>query len=396
MTEDAGEAAAQHEKPARPGRLGPQPETAEPDPPSIGREAQLFQGSLDRQESHLPVATGQESHLPEPGRRRGGRRRRGGGRGGEETVVPDAEFRSYYGRPVLKAPVWEWKIAAYLFAGGLAAGSSVVAAGADLTGRPALRRASRLGALGALVGSLYFLVSDLGRPARFHHMLRVFKPTSPMSVGTWILSAYGPGAGAAAAAEMVPSRWRRTWPARLLGRLARPLGLSAAATAPGVASYTAVLLSQTAVPGWNEVRDELPFVFAGSAAASGGGFGMLCAPVEEAGPARVFAAVGAAGELLASKRMEQRMGLIGEVYRHGKAHRLRRASEVLTAAGLAGTVLVAGRSRAGAAAAGLALLAGSALQRFGVFEAGMASTKDPRYVVVPQRERLEARRLARS
>ena len=106
----------------------------------------------------------------------------------------------------------------------------------------------------------------------------------------------------------------------------------------------------------------------------------------------MFAAVGAAGELLASKRMEQRMGLIGEVYRHGKVHRLRRAAELLTAAGLAGTVLVAGRSRAGAAASGLALLAGSALQRFGVFEAGVASTKDPKYVVVPQRERLEQRR----
>ena len=109
-------------------------------------------------------------------------------------------------------------------------------------------------------------------------MLRVFKPTSPMSVGTWILTAFGPGVGAAAVNELVPPRWRRTWPARLLSRLARPLGLSAAATAPGVASYTAVLLSHTAVPGWNEVRDELPFVFTGSAAASGGGFGMLAAP----------------------------------------------------------------------------------------------------------------------
>ncbi|WP_433503523.1 NrfD/PsrC family molybdoenzyme membrane anchor subunit [Pseudonocardia halophobica] len=323
-------------------------------------------------------------------RRRGGRH---GGRrgGGEPTVVPEAEFRSYYGRPVLKAPVWEWKIAAYLFCGGLAAGSSVVAAGADLTGRPALRRSSRLGSLGALLASLYFLVSDLGRPERFHHMLRVLKPTSPMSVGTWILSAFGAGAGAAAVDELVPRRWRRTWPARLLRWLARPLGLSAAATAPGVASYTAVLLSHTAVPGWNEVRDELPFVFVGSAAASGGGFGMLCAPVAEAGPARAFAAVGAAGEIVASRVMEHRLGLVGEVYREGHVARLRHASEALTAAGLAGTLLVAHRSRVGAAASGLALLAGSALQRFGVFEAGVASTKDPKYVVVPQRERLDAR-----
>jgi formate-dependent nitrite reductase membrane component NrfD len=306
-------------------------------------------------------------------------------------VVPEAQFGSYYGRPVLKAPVWEWKIAAYLFTGGLAAGTSVLAAGADLTGRPQLRRGCRLGSLAALLASTYLLVGDLGRPRRFHHMLRVLKPTSPMSVGTWILSAFGPGVGAAAVAELVPARWRRTWPARLLARLARPLGLSAAATAPAVASYTSVLLSHTAVPAWNEVRDELPFVFTGSAAASGGGFGMLCAPVAQAGPARAFAAAGAAGELVASRLMERRMGLVGEVYEQGRVARLRRAAEWLTAAGLAGTVLVAGRSRAGAAASGLALLAGGALQRFGVFEAGAASTKDPRYVVAPQRERLDTR-----
>ena len=34
------------------------------------------------------------------------------------------------------------------------------------------------------------LVLDLGDPLRFHHMLRVFKPSSPMSLGTWSLAAY--------------------------------------------------------------------------------------------------------------------------------------------------------------------------------------------------------------
>lgn len=323
-------------------------------------------------------------------------RRRPGGRRGEPTVVPDAEFRSYYGRPVLKPPVWKHEIPAYLFTGGLAAGSAVLAAGADLTGRTELRRVTRLGGLTALVASTYLLIADLGRPDRFHHMLRVVKPTSPMSVGTWILSAFAPGAGAAAVSELVPQRWAHTWPARLLRWLARPLGLSAAAAAPALASYTAVLLSHTAVPGWSEVRDELPFVFTGSAAASGGGFGMLAAPLAENGPARVFAAVGTVQELVASRVMEQRMGLIREAYEHGQAGRLGRAAEVLNVAGLLGTVFLAGRSRAGAAASGLALLAGSALQRFRVFDAGVETTKDPKYIVVPQRERLEARTLAES
>ena len=301
---------------------------------------------------------------------------------------PDAV--SYYGRPVIKTPVWEWKVAAYLFTGGLAAGTSVLAAGADLTGAARLRRACWLGSFGALLASLVFLVTDLGRPERFHHMLRVAKPTSPMSVGTWILTAFGPGVGAAAVWELIPARWRSSWPVRLLRALSRVLGLTSAATAPGVATYTAALLSQTAVPGWHEVRGELPFVFAGSAAAASGGFGMAAVPVREAGPARVFAAVGATGELLASRVMDARMGLIREVYHHGTPERRRRAAELLTVAGLAGTVLVGGRSRAGAVASGAALLCGSALQRFGVFEAGLESTKDPRYVVVPQRERLDA------
>jgi formate-dependent nitrite reductase membrane component NrfD len=312
-----------------------------------------------------------------------GRHRKG------ELAVPSAEFRSYYGRAVLKRPVWEWKIAAYLFTGGLSAGSAMLGAGADLTGRPSLRRVSRVGALASIVASMYFLVADLGRPERFHHMLRVAKPTSPMSVGTWILSAYGPGAGLSGVAELMPRSLRRTWLGRLLGWLARPAGVWAAIVAPGVASYTAVLLSHTAVPAWREAHPYLPFVFTGSAAASGGGLGMLLAPVDEAGPARRMAVAGAGLEVVASRLLERRLGLEAEAYSTGKAHRLRTWAGYLTVGGAVGGV-VAGRSRPVAALCGLALLAGSALQRFGVFEAGVESTRDPKYVVVPQRARLDA------
>jgi formate-dependent nitrite reductase membrane component NrfD len=241
---------------------------------------------------------------------------------------------------------------------------------------------------------MYLLIADLGRPERFHHMLRVAKPSSPMSMGTWILSAYGPGAGVAAVAELMPKRLATTWLGRLVNRVARPAGLWAAATAPGVASYTAVLLSQTAVPAWREAHPYLPFVFTGSAAASGGGLGMLLAPVDETGPARRLAVTGAALELAASRTLEHRLGLSAEAYTTGTPHRLRKWAEILTVGGAVGGA-VGGRSRAVVAASGLALLAGSALQRFGVFEAGVASTRDPRYVVVPQRERLDAGRRAR-
>ena len=75
----------------------------------------------------------------------GGRRRKGGGGRGERAMVPPAEFTSYYGRPIVKAAPWEHDIPAYLFMGGVAAGSSLLAAGADLTDRPALRRTGRVG-----------------------------------------------------------------------------------------------------------------------------------------------------------------------------------------------------------------------------------------------------------
>ncbi|MCV7278363.1 polysulfide reductase NrfD [Mycolicibacterium flavescens] len=306
----------------------------------------------------------------------------------EQLNVPKAEFRSYYGRQILKTPVWDWKIAAYLFCGGLSAGSAMLGAGADLTARPRLRKVSRIGSLVSVLASLYFLIADLGRPERFHHMLRVAKPSSPMSMGTWMLSAYGPGAGLAGVAEMMPRRLRRKWVGRLVAWAARPAGVWAAATAPGVASYTAVLLSQTAVPAWREAHRYLPFVFTGSAAASGAGLGMLLAPYEETGPARRMAVLGAGLEVAASRAMEHNMGIEGEAYTTGRPHRLRQLSEVLTVGGAVGAVL--GRNRAVTAVSGAALLVGSALQRFGVFEAGVASTQDPRYVVVPQRERLNA------
>ncbi|HEX6247633.1 MAG TPA: NrfD/PsrC family molybdoenzyme membrane anchor subunit [Nocardioidaceae bacterium] len=321
-------------------------------------------------------------------RRRGRRRGRGGG--GERTMVPDAEFTSYYGRPIVKPSPWEHDIPAYLFSGGLAAGSSLLAAGADLNDLPALRRTGRIGALVALGFSMGALIHDLGRPSRFANMLRTVKLTSPMSVGTWILSIYGPFAGAAGAAEAVgllPDRTVRG-PLKLLRLAGRPAGLMAGLTAPPVAAYTAVLLADTATPSWHAAYKELPFVFVSSALAASGGLGMVSAPVAQAGPARRMAVGGAVVELLAEQQMERSMGLTAEPLHKGRAGKLMKAAKVLTAAGAAGSLL-AGRSRAVAVLSGAALMAGSACTRFGVFEAGQESARDPKYTVVPQRERVD-------
>jgi formate-dependent nitrite reductase membrane component NrfD len=321
-----------------------------------------------------------------------------GGRAGsrEQTMVPPAEFRSYYGRQILKTPAWEDKIAYYFFAGGLSGGCALLAAGADLTGRPTLRRGTRVTGLAALAAGSYYLIADLGRPDRFHHMLRVAKPTSPMSMGTWLLAAYGPAIGLAAVSELVPRRWQGTLPGTLIGLLARPAGLAAAALAPGVASYGAVLLSQTAVPAWHSAHEELPFIFTGSSAASAGGLGMIVAPVAEAAPARRLAVYGAALELAASHRLESRIGMVREAYDTGRAGRYLRSARTLTAGGMLGSMLLGRRSRVAAGVSGVALLAGGVFERLGLLHAGIQSTQDPKYVVVPQRERLAARAAAKS
>jgi Polysulphide reductase, NrfD len=301
--------------------------------------------------------------------------------GDGQLVVPKAQFGSYYGRPVLQAPVWRApEVPGYLFLGGLAGASSLLAAGAQVTGNDELARASKTGAAVAIGLGGVALFADLGRPARFLNMLRVFKVTSPMSVGSWLLATYGPTAAVAAATAVT-------------GRLPR-LGVATTAVAAGlgagVATYTAALLADTAVPAWHDGRRELPYLFAGSAAAAAGGLGMLTARPSSAAPAIRLGVLGAATELTAKRLLRRRLGAAGVTpYRAGRAGHLRTASNALTVAGLCGAVL-ASRSRTGTALAGLALLGSSALTRFGVFMAGQASARDPAYTIGPQRERLAA------
>ncbi len=316
-----------------------------------------------------------------------GRRWRGHRRG-EQPVVPEAEFASYYGKPVLNPPVWEARdIAGYWFLGGLAGASSLLAAGSDLVGHRVAGRVAKAGAFGAGALSVVALISDLGRPARFLNMLRVFKVTSPMSVGSWLLAAYVPLTGVAALTALTGRRPR----------------IGAAATAgsallgPAVAAYTATLVSDTAVPAWHEGYPEMPFKFTGSAAMAAAGLGLLAAPPQETGPARNLAVLGTAMEVAAFERMRHRLGMVGEPYSKGRGGACMRAGKVLAALGVCGTLCgqrMGRGSRAATALSGAALVAASAATRFGVFHAGMASANDPRYTVVPQRQRLAERAAA--
>ena len=295
----------------------------------------------------------------------------------EAAMVPRAETTSYYGRPVIKAPVWKWEVPTYFFSGGLAGASAVLGCAADAGGNRPLARRAWLVALAAVSASPPLLVSDLGRPRRFLNMLRVLKVTSPMSVGSWVLAGTGPTTMLATAHEL------RGWFPRA-GPLAKVVS---AALGSALATYTGVLVADTAVPVWHEGRAELPFVFAGSAMASAGAAGAVLTPRTHAGPARRLLVAGAALEVGAMHIMERRLEGLAEPYRSGRSGGFTRAAKALTAGGAA---LVTGRGRRSRLAAGLggaAVLAGAVCQRWAVFEAGKASARDPRYTVEPQRAR---------
>jgi len=155
-----------------------------------------------------------------------------------------------------------------------------------------------------------------------------------------------------------------------------------------LATYTAALLANTAVPSWHEGRRELPFVFAGSAAASAGAAAAIVTGPRDAGPARRLAVLGVVAEGLSMQLMERRLGELAEPYRQGEAGTYARLAKGLSAAGAA-VIAARGRKRAGALAGGAMILAGSVLTRWTIFKAGFQSAEDPKYTVGPQRARLE-------
>ena len=291
------------------------------------------------------------------------------------------EMQSYYGKPIVKEPVWKAEIPFYLFTGGVAGGASVLHGLARLTGNHRLARSSLyVGAVADAVSPV-LLVSDLGRPERFLNMLRVFKVTSPMSVGSWILFVSSGASTTAATLELLGALRPAKWLAEAVSFV----------TGPPLATYTGALLANTAIPVWSEARDELPWLFGASAAASAGATAAMVTPAAAAGPARRAAVAGVAAELGLVRLMRRRLGFVGEVYELGEAGRYARVSRVCAAAGAGLLALRGRRSRPAAVVGGALVLAGEVALRWSVFKAGFQSARDPRYTVLPQRKRIEER-----
>jgi hypothetical protein len=288
---------------------------------------------------------------------------------------PSEGSASYHGQAVIKEPVWTWEIPLYLYTGGVAGGSAGLAYLAELRGNELLAKRSWAISLASVSLSPLLLTSDLGKPARFINMLRMFKVTSPMSVGSWILSGSGAATGLAAA-----HAWTGSFPT--LGRVAKPI---AALLGLPLSTYTAALLSNTAVPVWHEARRMLPWIFASGAAVGAGAAAVIVTPPSHAAPARRLALGAAALEGPLMELMTHRLGDHGETYKHGAPAVYSNVSRLSIVSGTALLSRYGAGSRPLAAAAGVLLTVGALATRWSVFKAGFRSASDPKYVVGPQR-----------
>jgi hypothetical protein len=289
------------------------------------------------------------------------------------------EPTSYHGQPVLKEPTWTWEIPTYFFTGGMSGASAGLAYLAGLRGNEVLARRAWAVSLGAIGVSPLFLISDLGRPARFLNMLRMFKVTSPMSVGSWILSGSGAATTLAAA-----NAWTGLFPRA--ARVARP---AAALLGLPLSTYTAALIANTAVPVWHESRRMLPFVYGSGAGLSAGAMAAAVTPPAYAAPARRLAVAAALVEVGVKEVMHHQLGVHGEPYKQGAGARFSHISRACNLTGAALMLRRGARSRPAAIAAGALLCAGALSARWSTYQAGFRSAADPKYVVGPQRAMIE-------
>jgi formate-dependent nitrite reductase membrane component NrfD len=295
--------------------------------------------------------------------------------------------QTYYDRPLLKESVWSIDIPIYYFVGGAAGAALAVGSALQLTeGRGAGRRHVRafarechwIGVSGSTIGAA-FLIHDLGRPTRFLAMVRVFRPTSPMNVGAWILSTAAP------AAIVTALLINRPGIPGLVGEIA---GYTSGAFGTALAIYTGVLVASTAVPVWQEARRWMPVLFASSAAASAAAILDLRPHHPDAERViSIFGTVGRIGELAAGYQVERAASAVPRVaapLRSGASSTLWKAAKVLTAASLV-VSLAPGKSPAKRRVAAVLAATGSLCLRFAVHYITNASARDPRAVFDQQR-----------
>jgi hypothetical protein len=291
-----------------------------------------------------------------------------------------APVSGYYGQPIIKPPVWTWQIGLYLFVGGTAGMGGVIALAGFLTGQPLdfMRAALGVAFAGALISPV-LLIWDLGRPARFLNMLRVFKWRSAMSMGVWTLFLFS---GFAGAAFLLVAAWdvllQSGVPATVLDAIAAVLVAGTALSGVVLATYTGVLLGATAVPVWSAHHKLLPFHFGIVGLASAAsvlellGFRLAALNAIALAVAAVETGVGIWIEV-------GRQGATRPAIHHGPSGLLLRAAALLT-----GPVPLVARIFGWVPTAAVCFLIGAVSSRYGWVLAGRFSASDPEETIATQ------------
>jgi formate-dependent nitrite reductase membrane component NrfD len=283
--------------------------------------------------------------------------------------------------------VWTWQVPLYFWVGGMAAGSAGVALAADLAGDEWSASVARKVALAVVAPAPVLLIVDLGRPARFLNMLRIFKPRSPMNLGAWCLVAFSATGAGAVAADLLGLR-----------RTARGLGAVTALLGGYLGSYTGVLLAATAVPLWAGSRIFLGPIFVSTATATGAAatrLTLVATGRRPAGhPTRValnrLEVTAMLAELTLSTVNERRLGRAGRVLSEGSPGRLFRAAQALAGTGVALNLLGRRVGPVGQNVASALYLAGGLAFRYAWLEAGRASARDDEAAALMARGRVTA------
>jgi formate-dependent nitrite reductase membrane component NrfD len=310
---------------------------------------------------------------PDPGEVAGANRRM------REAPVPQIHG------PFIKEPVWTWEVPLYFWFGGVASGAAFVATACDAAGDRRSARIARSVALGAVTPAPVLLIADLGRPARFLNMLRIFKPRSPMNMGAWCLATFSATAAGAVAADLLERR-----------RTASGLGLVTALLGGYLGSYTGVLLAATAVPVWARSRLFLGPIFITTATATGAAATRLTL-VARGLPARhptrtalrTLETAAIVTELGLSTINERRLGPIGRPLRTGRSGNMFRVAESVVLAGMAAQIVAGRRASRAEDAASVLFLAGGLAFRVAWIYAGKASAGDHAAVAAMARGRSE-------
>ena len=303
-----------------------------------------------------------------------------GGRGVDVADGPIPRRPGYYGEPVVRPPVWTWEIPIYFFVGGLGGMSAVIALAALLFHHFDVARAAMWVAAVAVVLSSLLLILDLGRPHLFVNMLRVFKPQSAMSMGAWILTAFGgcvvPGL---IGLELTAAHAFSGAFNDVLRTATGILIFSSAIFGTLLATYTGVLIGATAIPAWFLHRVFLPIHFGTAGLGSAAGvlelLGHRIAPLNAIG----FFAAGVETALLIWLAFNKPGAADRAIHEHGSGW-LIRIGEILN-----GPLALVLRLFGIIPLAAISFLLGALISRIGWIAVGKVSGRDPEAVFASQR-----------